>query len=823
MPTPTTGSPIVITSLTGAIAVDSLLNGFHWSNSSISYSFIVPGSSYYATNYPDTSLWTATEGFNLTQQSATQRALSAWSNVANISFQQYVDDSTSAGTIRFAFSSSNNWGNSAGETYLPNISASGGDVWLDPAANNPYLGNVNGTFIQSMFSNGTYVYYSLLHEIGHALGLKHPFDISTNGGCGTLSGTSLSGWDSRQFTLMSYTALATKTDAIGITFNPTTPMLLDILAIQSEYGANNSYNSGDTVYNYSDDIGKYYNETIWDGGGNNSISYSGSHASLIDLNQGHGSTIGNSVYAYTNTDLAAYQIKNVWIAYGVHINSATVSGNAPCTIIANDDGCTLRGGNGSDYISGGSGNDSLVGNGGNDVIDGGSGVDIAIFSGNRVSYNIIKTPAGIIVTDLAGANGVDTLNSVEFVQFNDGTYLLSTLLDITPPSAPSLLVAKSSTGYVIGNHPVFYGNAEPEATVQVFNGLTSLGIALTNVNGLWSLTSLKLDDGIYNINAQAVDSSGNISKLSEVLKFGVDVNAPSAPTIFVVKNAINFIAENQPIFSGNAEIGSLVKLFYGTELIGQGMTNANGSYSITTNPLHNGNYAVTAFSEDLAGNISTASNLSANFSISSALNSVGTSGRDTFSGLPGNNNFDGGNGIDTLVYDIPRGNVNISVFLSGYSISDIKNSTGIDVIENIERIKFSDVSMAFDISGNAGSAYRIYQAAFNRAPDLVGLGYWINALDIGITLNEVAAGFVSSTEFKMLYGVAPTNAQIVDRLYQNVLHRIGDAGGTAFWSGALDSHITTIPEILAAFSESPENQAALIGVIGNGFIFTPFG
>ena len=143
---------------------------------------------------------------------------------------------------------------------------------------------------------------------------------------------------------------------------------------------------------------------------------------------------------------------------------------------------------------------------------------------------------------------------------------------------------------------------------------------------------------------------------------------------------------------------------------------------------------------------------------------------------------------------------------------------------NVERVKFADFNIAIDVTGAGvgGQAYRIYQAAFNRVPDAGGVGFWISQMDNGTSLKDVAGGFVGSAEFKSIYGNSPTNAQIVDKLYQNVLHRAGESGGVAFWKGILDSHGATVPEVLAAFSESPENQAALIGVIGNGFVYTPY-
>jgi hypothetical protein len=56
-----------------------------------------------------------------------------------------------------------------------------------------------------------------------------------------------------------------------------------------------------------------------------------------------------------------------------------------------------------------------------------------------------------------------------------------------------------------------------------------------------------------------------------------------------------------------------------------------------------------------------------------------------------------------------------------------------------------------------------------------------------------------------------------------VLHRPGEKAGIDFWAAALDSKAATVAEVLVGFSESPENQAALVGVTANGIAYSPFG
>ena len=183
--------------------------------------------------------------------------------------------------------------------------------------------------------------------------------------------------------------------------------------------------------------------------------------------------------------------------------------------------------------------------------------------------------------------------------------------------------------------------------------------------------------------------------------------------------------------------------------------------------------------------------------------------------------FDGGAGTDTALYSGNRAKYTISKTSTGWTVSS--KAEGVDTLANVERLKFADTAIALDTSGVGGQTYRLYKAAFNRTPDLGGLGFWISGMDGGVSLNAVAQGFVNSAEFKTVYGTSPTNAQIVTRFYDNVLGRAADSGGYNYWLGILDSGQASVAGVLAAFSESSENQVAVIGVIGNGILYTPYG
>lgn len=177
---------------------------------------------------------------------------------------------------------------------------------------------------------------------------------------------------------------------------------------------------------------------------------------------------------------------------------------------------------------------------------------------------------------------------------------------------------------------------------------------------------------------------------------------------------------------------------------------------------------------------------------------------------------DGGSGLDTLV---------LNGALSAYGISGNGSGTftvnsgaqGTDTLVNVERLVFSDFNVALDVNGNGGMAYRLYQAAFNRAPDAPGLGFQMKALDDGWGIAAVARNFIDSPEFSATYGSLNTE-QFVTQLYQNVLHRAPDQAGLQFHVNNLNNGLTRA-DVLAQFSESPENQAALIGIIQHGMVY----
>lgn len=190
----------------------------------------------------------------------------------------------------------------------------------------------------------------------------------------------------------------------------------------------------------------------------------------------------------------------------------------------------------------------------------------------------------------------------------------------------------------------------------------------------------------------------------------------------------------------------------------------------------------------------------------------GFGGNDFIRGGAGNDTIDGGAGIDTAIFSGSH---------SAYQRADngrfVSGIDGTDTLISIERLQFDDVTIALDVDGNAGQAYRLYQAAFKRTPDAAGLSYWVSKLDEGHSLYTIASAFTQSQEFKDLYGSSnPAVAVLIEKMYENVMHRASDAGGFAYWMGKFTTGLVDKNSLLMNFSESAENQANVIGVIQNG-------
>lgn len=114
-----------------------------------------------------------------------------------------------------------------------------GDMYLNLNSDANYLDS---------YEPGSAGYFLLLHELGHVLGLKHPHD---SGGTGrpTFDSLGLGSMDIDWATMMSYDDDYSWNE---IQYDPATPMIIDVIALQYIYGKNTSSHAGDSNHVITD-------------------------------------------------------------------------------------------------------------------------------------------------------------------------------------------------------------------------------------------------------------------------------------------------------------------------------------------------------------------------------------------------------------------------------------------------------------------------------------------------------------------------------------------------------------------------------------------
>ena len=192
-------------------------------------------------------------------------------------------------------------------------------------------------------------------------------------------------------------------------------------------------------------------------------------------------------------------------------------------------------------------------------------------------------------------------------------------------------------------------------------------------------------------------------------------------------------------------------------------------------------------------------------------------GNDLFIASIGNDRYFGEEGFDTARFNYSQSSYTIDRIDSNTLRIALTGSSEATIINSVERFSFSGNQItAFDTGWreNAGEAYRMYQAAFNRTPDSKGLAGWINFLDQGGEAIKMAEQFIASGEFNKTYGLLNNNA-FVQLLYNNVLGRNGEESGVRGWVNALNDGMSRA-DVLYGFSESSENITRVAPAISNG-------
>lgn len=197
---------------------------------------------------------------------------------------------------------------------------------------------------------------------------------------------------------------------------------------------------------------------------------------------------------------------------------------------------------------------------------------------------------------------------------------------------------------------------------------------------------------------------------------------------------------------------------------------------------------------------------------------IGTSGRDIFTIPAASSYVDGRGNID--IANFARSAEGMS-FAVGRDAVVFADGDTLFYLRDVERINFFEGTLLLDTGAgeNAGMAYRIYQAAFDRTPDAGGLEFWIDKLDTGsASFSAIANHFIHSAEFINTFGTTQTvsNTHFIELMYTHTLGRNYDRAGLDFWVQRLEGGQMSRADVLAFFAESPENQALVAEQIDNG-------
>jgi len=205
---------------------------------------------------------------------------------------------------------------------------------------------------------------------------------------------------------------------------------------------------------------------------------------------------------------------------------------------------------------------------------------------------------------------------------------------------------------------------------------------------------------------------------------------------------------------------------------------------------------------------------------------------DTIQGGQGNDTLDGGSGVDQAVYTGTRSDYQlVKQADSNWAVTDQRvfaqvvggpQGDGIDQLVNMERLKFSDKSIAIDLDGNAGNAARTLATVFGKdaLKNTTYAGIAISLFDQGMTKDQV-----SQVAINAVFGAYPKSTDVVKLLWKNLFNADIDASNLAYYSGLIDSKAMTAAQLttVAADLDLTAQVIDLAGLSKTGWEYIPFG
>ncbi len=399
---------------TGVADFDAIMWGWKWDVTNMTYSF--PTS---VSQYPGYASIQGFEAFNAQQQTAARQIMAEISGFTNLNIT-FNSNPSAVSHFRFGEADMIDYGqgarqpgNGSAEGNPPDPSHVGdfawGDTWYTRLN---YDSPVAGTFSYAA---------GLMHEVGHALGLAHGMSLQTINHPGHTHQKPVLPTDhnSQEYSVMTYrTFKGDGPPEPGQNFTlldyPQSYMLNDIAALQIMYGADFSFNSGDTSYSWSSLTGRMsingvaqspvapgnlVFRTVWDGGGIDTYSFTNYTTSLvINLNPGEWTITSQAQLAFLGKNS-----NNVDQFARGNIANAYMFPNDVRSLIEN--------------ANGGSANDSMTGNMVANKLDGRGGADTMRGLAGDDIY-VVDNPGDIVDELVAGSSGIDTVQSS--ISFNLG-------------------------------------------------------------------------------------------------------------------------------------------------------------------------------------------------------------------------------------------------------------------------------------------------------------------------------------------------------------------------------------------------------------------